>query len=637
MSITSLQSWREPLAGDWRARAKALGEDLRTGAGGDVGGRLRRLAAMRLGDGERLVLRRLVRHVRSLPEPLAGFRSLRVLLVSNRTMSFFAADLEASGAARSLIIEAVETGYDSVRTLALNPTAELPAGRFDAVLLALDADFFAPQQELLDSPREREVIAGVCAQLAAVIAGLRDRLGAPVIAATMAVPPDDALSSSELAMAGTTSRLIHALNAAISESAADGHAVLFDLASVASRIGTTTFFDPGRFHQAKVPFSLEVGPVVADALAALLAAMMGKAGRALVLDLDNTLWGGVVADDGVEQIAVGQGSPEGEAFAAVQRHALELRRRGIVLAVCSKNVEAIAREPFIRHPDMQLRETDFAVFVANFEDKATNIARIAAALDLDPSSLVFLDDNPAERERVRSALPFVMVPEVGDDPALFVRSLVTSGFFEHLPLTRDDALRATAYQARAEAKALAMSIGDYAAYLQSLDMELSITPFDAIGRARIAQLIQKSNQFNLTTKRYSELDVATIEADPTRLGWQMRLKDRFADHGMIGVVIAETRHDTWSIDTWIMSCRVLERGVEHAVMQSLAACAAKAGARRIEGTYRPTPRNGLVKEFYPRLGFTCVDQPADGSVTYRLDLPATTETPIAMRVRLSPA
>ena len=423
-------------------------------------------------------------------------------------------------------------------------------------------------------------------------------------------------------MAGTPTRLVGELNDAIFEAAAGNRLLPFDLAGIAARIGKTTFFDPVRFHQAKLPFSMEAGPVVADALAAVIAAMTGKAGRVLVLDLDDTLWGGAVADDGVEQIVIGQGSPEGEAFLAIQRHALELRRRGVVLAVCSKNLDAIAREPFARHPEMLIRDEHIAVFVANFEDKATNIARIARTLDLDPSSLVFFDDSPAERERVRSALPFVMVPELGEDPAVFVRTLITSGFFECLPLTRDDTQRAATYQARTEAKILQATIGDYDAYLESLQMELSIAPFHTLGRARITQLIQKSNQFNLTTRRYSEADIEAIESDPRRLGWQVRLKDRFADHGMICVVIADKAAASWSVDTWIMSCRVLERGVEQAVMQALAERAATSGAKELVGTYRSTPRNALVKDFYIRLGFAPTGQTDDRTATYRLALPA---------------
>jgi FkbH-like protein len=613
MTIESLLAWREPIVADWRDKAAQLASDIKKIGGGTVSAapRLRRLAGMRIGDGERLQLRRLVKQARSLTEPLPGFRPFRLLLISNTTMSFLAGDLEAAGAARGLLVEAVEANYDSVRSLALNPFVKAPSGHFDAVLLLIDANFFSTQQELLDTATEAKTNAAVHAHIDELVAGLRAKANAPIIAATIALPPEFQFSSSDRAIAGTSVRCVRAINDAIVKSAEAGHSILFDLAALAGRIGSTAFFDPVRFYQAKVPFALEAGPLVADALAALIAAMAGRSGRALVLDLDNTLWGGVVADDGVEGILLGQGSAEGEAFLAIQRHALELRRRGVVLAVCSKNVEDIAREPFRSHPEMLLREEHIATFIANFEDKATNLARIAGELDLDPSSLVFLDDNPAERERVRSALPFVMVPEIGSDPAHFVRALCAARFFEHLPLTADDTRRAEAYQARAEAKALQATVGDYDVYLRSLEMELTIAPFDAIGRARITQLIQKSNQFNLTTKRYTDMDVAEIEKDATRFGWQVRLKDRFADHGMIGIVIVDKREPTWLIDTWVMSCRVLERGVERAIMNELARLAIQNRVETLIGSYRATARNALVKDFYTKLGFetnACVER-----------------------------
>jgi FkbH-like protein len=638
MTIESLLAWREPIVADWRGEAAHLASDLKKVAGGDpesAARRLRRLASMRLGDGERLQLLRLVKRARSLPESLPGFRPFRLLLVSNRTLSFVAGDLQAVGAARGLLIETVETDYDSVYSLALNPAIETPSGRFDAVMLLVDASFFPVNCDLLDVATEAKTIAAVRTQFNELVVGLRTKANAPVIAATIALPPDFQLSSADTAIAGTAIRCIQAVNDAIVENAEAGHVVLFDLAALAGRIGSMAFFDPVRSHQAKVPFSLEAGPVVADALAALIAAMAGRSGRALVLDLDNTLWGGVVADDGLEGIVLGQGSAEGEAFLAVQRHALELRRRGVMLAVCSKNLEDIAREPFRSHPDMLLREEHISSFIANFDDKATNIARTARALDLDPSALVFLDDNPAERELVRSVLPFVMVPELGVDPAHFVRALAASGFFEHLPLTADDTGRAAAYQARAEAKALQAVIGDYDAYLRSLEMELTISPFDAIGQARITQLIQKSNQFNLTTKRYSEIDIAAIAKDSARLGWQVRLKDRFADHGMISVVIVEKGKYTWSIDTWIMSCRVLERGVERAIMRELARNAIEDGAEELVGTYRPTARNALVKEFYTRLGFEGATGAEGEAKTYQLDLSTARFDSVAMRVTMT--
>jgi FkbH-like protein len=623
MPINLLSNWREPRSTDWRDQARQVASALKAGDGGiGVARQVRRLGGMRLDDGERLQLRRIVKLARDLADPLPEFRPYRLLLVSNRTTSFFAADLETAGVARGLLIETVDAGFDNVESLALNAQAEVPPGRFDAVFVLLDGGFFPAAVEFLEIDAEAEALTAARTRLSRIVSGLRTKFAAPVIVATIAPASEAQLSSVDPALPGTAARMTLAINQAIADGSARGELVPFDLAALASRVGVSAFFDPARFHQAKIPFSLDASPVVADGLAAVIASMTGRSGRVLVLDLDNTIWGGVVADDGIERIEIGQGSATGEAFLAVQRYALELRRRGVVLAVCSKNLEETARGPFREHPDMLLREEHFAVFVANFEDKATNLARIAQTLDLDPSALVFLDDNPAERERVRSALPFVMVPEVGDDAALYVRSLVYSGYLEHQRLSADDVRRADTYTARRAAKSLQATIGDYDEYLKSLEMELFITPFDAMGRARIAQLIQKSNQFNLTTKRYSEIDVSKIETDVTRLGWQVRLRDRFADHGIISVVIADKGTTAWSIDTWVMSCRVLQRRVEETIMAQLAKTAAASGATELLGTFIPTARNKLVENFFERQGFDRKHTDA-GTKHYRLDLMAT--------------
>ncbi|HEY1750703.1 MAG TPA: HAD-IIIC family phosphatase [Caulobacteraceae bacterium] len=632
-------AWREPIVAGWRDELAALGKAVVSSEGlsAAAAGRLKRLASMRLGDGERLRLGRLARSATARPQLPPGFRRFRLLLASNRTTSFLAADLAAAGVARGLLIEAIETDYDAVRALALGPVRAPDEADVDAVLLLLDAGFFEAGAALLSDGGETEAAAAVGAELDAIVAGLRTKFRAPVIAATLATPPEAQIASADAAMAGSAVRATQTVNQAIVAAARSGAVAPFDLAALAARIGGAAFFDPVRFHQAKTPFSLEAGQVVADALAALIAAMVGKAARALVLDLDNTLWGGVVADDGLAGIVVGQGSAAGEAYLDVQRYALELRRRGVVLAACSKNLEEIAREPFRSHPDMLLREQHLSVLLASFDDKATNIARIAEMLDLDPSSLVLLDDNPAERERVRSALPWVMVPEVGDDPAYFVRAIASSGFFEHLALTQEDLGRADAYEARAQAKALQQTLGDYDAYLRSLQMVLTIAPFDDLGRARIAQLVQKSNQFNLTTKRYSEAQIAAFQGDPRYVAWQVRLKDRFADHGMISVLVADAGAADWSIDNWVMSCRVLERGVEATLVNELARLALKAGARSLIGTYRPTPRNGLVRELYERLGFAGEAAAEDGERRYRLDLSSAALAPTLIEVVLAGA
>jgi FkbH-like protein len=292
--------------------------------------------------------------------------------------------------------------------------------------------------------------------------------------------------------------------------------------------------------------------------------------KCLVLDLDNTLWGGVVGDDGMHGLVLGQGDAVGEAFLAVQRAAGWLHSRGVLLAVCSKNDDAVARAAFRDHPDMLLRLEDIAVFQANWHDKATNLRAIATALSIGPAALVLLDDNPAERALVRSELPEVAVPELPADPAGYPAVLLAAGYFEALGFTTEDRARAGHYRADAQRAALATSCVDMDAYLQSLEMTIHFAPFDVVGRARIAQLTNRSNQFNLTTRRRDEAALSALESRADAFTLQIRLADRFGDNGMIGVVICTAAGTDWVIDTWLMSCRVLNRRVEEAVLDVLA-------------------------------------------------------------------
>jgi FkbH-like protein len=339
-----------------------------------------------------------------------------------------------------------------------------------------------------------------------------------------------------------------------------------------------------------------------------------------VLDLDNTLWGGVIGDDGLAGIVLGQGSALGEAYATFQAYARSLSHRGIILAVCSKNEEANAREPFEKHPEMILKPADIASFIANWNDKATNLKAIAAELNIGLDSLVFVDDNPAERALVRRELPMVAVPEVSDDPISFLQALDDAGYFESVAITEDDKARAGQYQANRERAALKAGVTDMDAYLSSLDMEMIVNRFDALGLQRIVQLINKTNQFNLTTRRYTEEEVVAVMNDPDAFGLQFRLIDRFGDNGIVAICIGRKQGEDCLIDTWLMSCRVLGRQVEPTTLNLIAAHARALGATRLIGEYRPTSKNGMVREHYARLGFTAIETREDGASHAALDL-----------------
>jgi FkbH-like protein len=614
--------WREPLASDWHERVKELEHELRQA---DKGGqpqpgltaRLRRLSAMSFGASEQAKFNRVARLAVSQSKLLPGFRPVKALIASNRTASLFANDLQTAGISRGLLLEAVDAGFNNVAPLAFGKSAT-HAEKFDVIILMLDIDAFYEHIPLLDAQSEQQAFDRATDYLSRLSLGLKERFSCPVVIATILERPDHVISSIERATPGSRARLIAHINAFIYAEGAARECIVWDLAAVAARVGSAAWFDPIRLHLAKLMFAAELGPFFADQLCRVLCALFGKSARALVLDLDNTLWGGVIADDRIDGLQIGQGSPQGEAFLLFQELVLQLRQRGVALAVCSKNLEDIAREPFRQHPDMLIKESDIAVFVADFQDKATNVAAVAKALDLGLESLVFVDDNPAERERVRSELPSVHVPEMGNDPAQYARILTEAGYFEHLPLTTEDLKRNDGYAARGLALQARASIGNFEEYLTSLEMRIDIKPFDSVGRARISQLINKSNQFNLTTIRYNELDVDRIERDRSKLAFQVRLTDRFTDHGMISVVIVNKNPDMWEIDTWVMSCRVLERGVEQAIMNRIFELAADENMAIVKGMYRPTDRNALVKDFFNAMGFRLSSTARDECQTYEL-------------------
>ncbi|MBV9757364.1 MAG: HAD-IIIC family phosphatase [Alphaproteobacteria bacterium] len=357
-----------------------------------------------------------------------------------------------------------------------------------------------------------------------------------------------------------------------------------------------------------------------DLVARLLAARLGCTYKCLALDLDNTLWGGVVGDDGMDRLVLGQGSGLGEAFAAFQRYVRELSRRGVIVAICSKNDEVNAREAFERHPEMVLRPQDVAFFVANWNDKATNVQAIADSLRIGVDSVVFVDDNPFERNLVREKLPRAAVPEISDDPTGYPQVLADAGYFESVCVTDDDRARSAQYQANRQRQVIQSDSGDISSFLEGLSMRLLWRRFDSAGLARIVQLINKTNQFNLTTRRYSEAEVLAVMRDEGAIGLQLRLLDRFGDNGMIAVVIGRLDDGALRIDSWLMSCRVLGRQVEQATLNVIARQAARLGAKRLLGEYLPTAKNGMVREHYRRLGFTMVASDVEGGSTWVREL-----------------
>lgn len=377
-----------------------------------------------------------------------------------------------------------------------------------------------------------------------------------------------------------------------------------DAEFLANRRGAVAAADERAWFESKQPGSPDFLVDLAREITHLVLGLRRPPKKVLVLDLDNTLWGGVIADDGLEGIEIGDTSSRGEAFKAFQVYVKSLTERGVLLAVCSKNDPAIAALPFEKHPEMVLRLSDFAAFAASWEPKSDVIRRMAAELNLGLDAFVFADDNAAEVDIVRQYAPEVTAVHLAPGPAMYVPVLQDSRLFEPLTITRDDAQRTAQYRTEKERQALRSSATDMDAYLASLEMHALVRDFSAVDAPRIAQLINKSNQFNLTTRRRTEAEVLALISDPACEAFSVRLRDRFGDHGLIGVAIGQVSGRDMSIDTWLMSCRVLTRQVEDEVLNELARRAIEHGCTRLLGTYLPTERNALVREHYPTLGFT---------------------------------
>lgn len=591
--------WLPAPPADFRERCRTL-----SGAPGQVAAELQRLAGFRLNASQ---LDRLARTLDAVGGAEAFPACFRLGVLSDATTDLLLPALRASAARHGVWLEVGAAPFNQVAQTAFDPASPFLARKWDAILVSVSRHGLSKQGSAFDD-------------LVEIRAGLARGNPAPVIFETVARSPLPFFGSFDRKQADTETTRLDDLNRRLAIEATSGTDLLLDTAGLAEVVGAQAWDHPGQWHMAKLPFSQTMVPLWADHVVRLIAAIRGRSRKCLVLDLDNTLWGGVVGDDGVDGIRLGQGDPVGESFLAVQAAALALRQRGILLAVCSKNTEEAAREPFRRHDSMLLREEHIAAFVANWTDKAANLEAIARMLEIGLDSLVFLDDNPVERAQVRETLPAIAVPELPDDPALYPRALAWAGYFEAVAYSEDDRRRAEQYQANSERNALKVVAHDLDGFLRSLEMKITFRPFDAMGRGRIAQLINKSNQFNLTTRRYSEAEVAAMEADPGLFTLQVALVDRFGDNGMISVLICRDAGSEWEIDTWLMSCRVLGRCVEAAVLKHVADHARAAGKTALTGRFIPSGRNELVREHYHRLGFEEVGGMPDGQTFWRLRL-----------------
>jgi FkbH-like protein len=451
---------------------------------------------------------------------------------------------------------------------------------------------------------------------------IQQKVGAQIVQNNFELPPVAILGNMDSVVSGGATRFVLEMNAAFSRAAEDDPSlVLNDLHGLSSRMGLNQWFDWDRYFSYKVAVTSEASVAIARSLASIVGAIYGRTRKVLVLDLDNTLWGGVIGDDGIDRIQIGRETALAEAYTAFQEYCLSLQRRGILLAVCSKNDEAIARQAF-EHPDSVLKLEHFSCFKANWEPKHENILAIARELNLGVDSFVFIDDNPAERALVAAQIPGIAVPDIGGDVTRFAQIIEQGRYFECVSISREDVTRAEFYQANATRARTQAKFASYGEYLDSLEMTAEIGRFKPVYLERIAQLINKTNQFNLTTRRYTLAQIEAIYRDDADIGIYGRLSDRFGDNGLVSIAIGRRNGEALHLDLWLMSCRVLKREMELAMLDALVRIAEASGIRRLIGYYVPTKKNAMVADHYENLGFELSSRDADsGETIWMLDVP----------------
>lgn len=546
---------------------------------------------------------------------------VKVALVGDTATQLLATALQGMAVECGCTLELMEAEYNQVERQFLDPQSELRQADAEYVILFRSSHKLAqrhaqltPEQRLQLASDEVQFVADVCSD--PYFASRR------IIVMNYAEVDDGIYGNYASKEPSSLLYQLRKLNYELMQLACNTtNLFIADLAAVQSRLGSERVFPASVYISTEMVLSIDALPAVAARVIDIIMATRGQFKKCLILDLDNTLWGGIVGDDGVEGLQLGHGLGIGKAFTEFQLWIKKLKQRGIILCVASKNDEDKARAPFRSHPDMVLHEDDIAVFMANWETKVDNIRAIQEVLNIGFDSMVFVDDNPFERAMVREAIPAITVPEMPDDPALYVDCLSSLNLFETATHSQGDEQRTRQYQVEAQRVSLKRTFDSEEAFLKSLEMTSHVEGITPFNTPRVAQLSQRSNQFNLRTVRYIDADIEAMATNPAVTALTFTLADRLGDNGLVSVVIMRRQgDDTMFIDTWIMSCRVLKRGMEHFVLNCLVEAAQQAGCRRIVGEYLPTAKNGMVKDHYLNLGFEPLNATGDTPAQYVLEL-----------------
>ena len=557
----------------------------------------------------------------------------KVVILGDCATQHLATVIRGYGYEESLIFDVLDTDYNQILPQTIDPSSELYAHKPDYVVIDMCTEKLYDAYQNTPAGPDRESFADN--QLNTIVNYwnlIRNNLKDSVVRVIQfTFPEDDDRSLGNFGSINASSFIyqLRKLNLLLAnEASKSGFVYLVDLNRIQLSMGRANFSDSKLYYSAKLPYSMDALVNIASEIVSVIKAIKGSIKKCVVLDLDNTLWGGVVGDDGLEGIQIGE-LGVGHAFQAFQCWLKELTKTGIILTVCSKNDDDKAREPFEKHPEMVLHLDDIAMFTANWQDKASNIRNQAATLNLGLDSFVFIDDNPFERDQVKSMIPEITVPDMPSDPALYVDYLKSLNLFERASVSKEDSERTKKYQEEAGRRTLENSFASYEEYLAALDMKAEANAFDSFNLPRIAQLSQRSNQFNLRTLRYTEGDVSMRMESEDYLTIYFALKDKFGDHGLISVacikklnkgsLLNEYNDSTKAtitnifneksdakigfIENWFMSCRVLKRTMEQFIINTIVKKSREAGIDTLIGEYIRTPKNNMVSEIYASKGF----------------------------------
>ncbi|MGN0247469.1 MAG: HAD-IIIC family phosphatase [Lachnospiraceae bacterium] len=557
------------------------------------------------------------KEVKKAAKMLIDGKPCKMAVLGNCATQFFSVSIQGYARLSGIALEVFDADYNQIDAQLLDPESEVYGFKPDYILLWLATDKL--YEEFLDMPiADRASFAELTIQKLEYYWNLVEQNSkARILQPNFTEIDDRALGNYSCKVRSSFIYQIRKLNYLLQEKMENRKDIFpIDLLSVQIRHGNKLFYDAPLYYNAKMTIALNMLPYVAKCVVDVILAMNGKIKKCVVCDLDNTLWGGVIGDDGLGGIEIGE-LGRGHSFANFQRWLKQLKECGIILAVCSKNNENIAKEPFEKHDEMILRLSDISVFVANWNDKASNIKMIQETLNIGMDSIVFIDDNPFERNLVKTIISEIEVPDLPEDPALYLEYLQECNYFETASFTGVNSDRTKQYQAEYERRQLQMSYSSIDDYLISLEMVGEAKAFEPVRYSRIAQLTQRSNQFNLRTVRYTEDEIEKIANSDHFITLYYTLKDKFGDHGLVSVVIMEkVSEEELFVDTWLMSCRVLKRGMEEFIVNKFVDVAKKAGYKIIKSEYLATAKNAMVKDIYKTMGFIEIE---DGKYILEID------------------